>query len=130
MDREGIYTARSAREIGADGEGKAGGSNAEKPPRSPESLLDVQPDNGNFRSSASPDSLDIQPDNGAFRSSSPDSALRERELHELADQPDQIFNLKPEATKRPDPEDRAAARKERIDALERDGGSELPGRKS
>jgi len=30
MDREGIYTARSAREIGADGEGKAGGSNAEK----------------------------------------------------------------------------------------------------
>ena len=48
MDREGIYTARSAREIGADGEGKAGGSNAEKPPRSPESLLDVQPDNGNF----------------------------------------------------------------------------------
>src|SRR5690348_3003994 len=112
MDREGIYTARSAREIGADGEGKAGGSNAEKPPRSPESLLD------------------IQPDNGAFRSSSPDSALRERELHELADQPDQIFNLKPEATKRPDPEDRAAAREERIDALERDGGSELPGHRS
>ena len=88
MDREGIYTARSAREIGADGEGKAGGSNAEKPPRSPESLLDVQPDNGNFQSSASPDTLDIQPDNGAFRSSSPDSALRERELHELADQPE------------------------------------------
>jgi len=90
----------------------------------------VQPDNGNFQSSASPDTLDIQPDNGAFRSSSPDSALRERELHELADQPDQIFNLKPEATKRPDPEDRAAAREERIDALERDGGSELPGHKS
>ena len=129
MDLEGIYAARSVRAIGADGEGKAGGSNAQKPPPGPESL-DVQPDNGNFQSSAGPESLDIQPDNGAFRSSNPDSALPERELHEPADQPAQISILGPEATKRPDSEDRAEARKERIDALERDGGSELPGRKS
>lgn len=127
MSMEGYYAARSVSEIGADGDGKAGGSNAQKLSPGPESLLDVQPDNGNFQSSAGPDSLDIQPDNGAFRSSSPDSALPERELHEPADQPAQISILGPEATKRPDPEDRAAAREERIDALERDGGSELPG---
>jgi hypothetical protein len=48
MDREGIYAARSVREIGAKGEDKAGGSNAQKPPAGPESLLDVQPDNGIF----------------------------------------------------------------------------------
>jgi hypothetical protein len=126
MDREGIYAARSVTAIGADGEGKAGGSNAQKPPPGPESLLDVQPDNGNFQSAAGPESLLIEP----ARSPVPDSALPERKPGQPANQPAQISILEPKVTKRLDPEDRAAARKERIDALERDGGSELPGRKS
>lgn len=111
MSMEGFYAARSVTEIGADGDGKPSGSNAQKPPPGPESLLDVQPDNGNLRSS------------------SPDSALPEREPDQPANQPAQIFILRPEATKRPDLEDRAAAREERINALDRDGGS-IPERKS
>jgi hypothetical protein len=130
MDREGIYAARSVTAIGADGEGKAGGSNAQKPPPGPESL-DVQPDDGKFQSSAGPESLNVEP----ARSPVPASALPARELHEPADQPAQISILKRAgATKPLSPEieaARAAARAERRDPAyeaDRDDGSRLPER--
>jgi|SRR5689334_13323367 hypothetical protein len=121
MDLEGKNAARSVTATRADGKGKAGGSNAQKPPPRPESLLDVQPDNDNSQSSAGPESLLTEP----TRSSVQDSALPARVLHQHA----QVFNLRPEATKWRDAEDIAAAREDRIDALEREGGSMLPARK-
>ena len=115
MSMEGIYAARSVTAIGADGEGKAGGSNAQKPPPGPETLLDVQPDNGNSPSSASPESLNVEP----ARSPVPDSALPPRELPEPADQPAQIsIPKRADATKPLSPEEeaaRAATRAERRD---------------
>jgi hypothetical protein len=61
MDLEGKNAARSVTATRADGKGKAGGSNAQKPPPRPESLLDVQPDNDNSQSSAGPESLLTEP---------------------------------------------------------------------
>ena len=120
MEREGIYAARSAREIGADGEGKAGGSNAQKPPPGPESLLDMQSDNGNFQSSAGPESLLTEP----ARSPVPDSTLPARKPHP----PAQISF--PRSAERPD-FDRNAALEERRDPTRQpdcDDGSRLRGR--
>jgi hypothetical protein len=124
MDREGIYAARSVTAIGADGEGKAGGSNAQKPPPGPESL-DVQPDDGNFQSSAGPESLNVE----QARSPVPNSALPARDPLQPAVQPAQDFSLKPEATSRPDPEIREDLRDDRIneaDQAARERGSLPP----
>jgi hypothetical protein len=125
MDREGIYAARSVIAIGADGENEAGGSNAQTPPPSPASLLDVQPDNDNSQSSADPGSINVKP----ARSPVPDSALPEQKPPQPAEQPAQTFVPKPEAAKRPDPKIQAAresAREDRIndaDQAARDRGS-------
>ena len=134
IDLEGIRAADAAQSIkgqDADGEGKAGGGNTQKPPPRPESFLDVQPDDGNSQPSSDPKSLDVE----LTRPPVLDSPLRARKLPEPADRPAQTSILEhSDATKTLSPEVEAARAATRADRrnqpLQRDDGQGIRERKN